>query len=530
MNLENVRMQSIHPVHAVLCLAVAGIATSAGIAHLIATPAAAQTVNTGATRSGACEQLASLPISQGTINSVEALPSGKFTMDAGGSAIRNLGAFCRVRATLTPSADSDIKIEVWLPEVWNGKLQVVGNGGWAGSISYTALAMAVQDGYAAVSTDTGHVGANGSFAPGHPEKMIDFSYRSAHEMSVKAKQMVASYYGSPPKYSYWNGCSTGGRQGLVGAIRYPEDFDGIVIGSPVNPRAAHNAWELAIMLAIQKNPASAIPDSKFEILHRAVMDACDSKDGLKDGLLGNPERCDFKPETLTCKAGDRPQCLTKDQIGTVRLILSPLRAKGRELYAGLPFGSELNWAALGPDDDKIPSPAQSLMDQGLGPDWDWKNFNAERDLAALDKLDALQSAMTSDLSAFTSRGGKVLIHSGWSSSTESGLATAGLFKDIVAKSKNGANSARLFMVPGMGHCGGGAGATDKYNAMAALAHWVESGVAPQQLTAAVTVPTFSARSGQQVSRSRPLCAYPQIARYNGKGNPEEAANFTCKAP
>src|SRR5947208_7345685 len=239
-----------------------------------------------------CESLKSLSLENVTITSAQAVAAGQFSLPEAGrgaaqenAVFQQLPAFCRVAATLRPSSDSDIKIEVWLPMgTWNGKYQAVGNGGWAGVISYSAMAEALARGYATSSTDTGHVGGSGSFALGHPEKLIDFGWRSEHEMAVKSKAIIEAFYGSGPRLSYWNGCSTGGRQGLQEAQRFPGDFDGIIAGAPAN-RTALALW---IAHAELKDPASYIPAAKYPVVHQAVLAACDARDGLKDGQSGDP--------------------------------------------------------------------------------------------------------------------------------------------------------------------------------------------------------------------------------------------------
>ena len=208
-------------------------------------------------------------------------------------------------ATLKPTADSDIKIEVWLPVAgWNNKFQAVGNGGWAGTISYTALADAIRRGYAASSTDTGHVGGRGTFALDHPEKLVDYAYRSEHEMTLKAKSIIAAYYGMPARFSYWNGCSTGGKQALTEAQRYPADYDGIIAGAPANYMMHLQAAGIAVAQAVHNDPDSYIPPEKYPVIHEAVLAACDRLDGVKDGVLGDPRLCRFDVSSLECKEGD----------------------------------------------------------------------------------------------------------------------------------------------------------------------------------------------------------------------------------
>jgi feruloyl esterase len=226
--------------------------------------------------------------------------------------------FCRVAATLTPSSDSDIKIEVWLPIAdWNGKFEAVGYGGWAGTINYDWLASALQEDYATASTDTGHADANASFAIGHPEKVIDFAYRAVHEMAVKSKAIIATFYGRAPRFSYFTGCSTGGRQGLMEAQRYPEDFDGIIAGAPANDQTHLSAWRIAVEAKILQSPASVVPPAKLALLNRVVLAACDAIDGVTDGRLTDPRQCQFDPATLLCRGADRDDCLTAQQIEAV---------------------------------------------------------------------------------------------------------------------------------------------------------------------------------------------------------------------
>src|SRR5947208_4555408 len=261
---------------------------------------------------GSCEKLASLALPNTTITVAQSVAAGEFKPPAGPAVpFENLPAFCRVAATLTPSKDSDIKIEVWLPvSGWNGKFQAVGNGGWSGAVSLGALASAVRRGYAAASTDTGHSGGSASFALGHPEKLVDFAWRAVHEMTVQAKAIVSAYYGSGPKFSYWNGCSSGGKQGLKEAQRFPKDYDGIIAGAPANYWTHLMAGDLWPAHATHKDPASYIPPEKYQLIHRAALEACDALDGVKDGLLEDPTRCNFDAKTLLCAGEDTSACLT----------------------------------------------------------------------------------------------------------------------------------------------------------------------------------------------------------------------------
>ena len=250
---------------------------------------------------------------------------------------------------MRPSPDSDIKIEVWLPASgWNGKFLAVGNGGWSGAIVYPALATSLLRGYATASTDTGHSGGSGSFALGHPEKLTDFAYRAVHEMTVQAKAIIAAHYGSPARLSYWNGCSSGGKQGLKEAQRFPGDYDGIIAGAPANYWTHLVTQSLWVAQATLTDPARYVPPAKFPLINKAVLDACDRLDGVKDGLLGDPSQCRFDPAALRCQGDDAPTCLTGPQVEAVRRIYSAAKnpRTGDIIFPGLAPGSELGWNAL----------------------------------------------------------------------------------------------------------------------------------------------------------------------------------------
>lgn len=487
-----------------------------------------------------CENLSSLALPKTEITLTQSVGAGEFMPPGrtfGGTpapavAFKDLPAFCRVAATLKPSDDSDIKIEVWLPASgWNGKFQAVGNGGWAGSISYGAMAEALYDGYATASTDTGHVGGRGAFALGHPEKVIDFGWRSEHEMTVKSKAIVQAFYGSAVKMSYWNGCSTGGRQGLKEAQRFPQDYDGIIAGAPANPRTHLAFATLWIAHANLKAPDSYIPPEKYPAIHQAVLNACDALDGLKDGLITDPTKCHFDPQTIACKGADTPQCLTAPQIETVKKILAPSRnpRTGEEIYPGLEPGSELGWATLaGPE----PFPATTDHFKYVvfkDPNWDWKTLNFDSDVALADKIDnETINATDVNLRPFFSRNGKLLLYHGWEDQNVAPQATINYYKRVVdtlgGESKT-ADSVRLFMVPGMAHCGGGEG-PNQFDMMSAMAVWREKGQTPERIIA--TRKIDGTKTDGNVVRTRPLCAYPQVARYKGTGSIDDAGNFVCE--
>jgi feruloyl esterase len=256
-----------------------------------------------------CKELAKLTLPSTTITTADAVGAEDWPAGVTGHAGTH-PQFCRVAATLKPTSDSDIKVEIWMPADWNGDYQAVGNGGWSGSINYNAMVNAIAGGYATSSTDTGHSGSSASFALGHPEKLIDYAYRSEHAMTTLAKAVIGALYGDAPRYSYWNGCSAGGKQGLKEAQRYPGDFDGIVAGSPAanwTGRAAQAIWTAQ---AMHKDEASYIPTKKYAAIHAAVLKACDRLDGVEDGVIENPARCSFDPVAMQCKG--RGWCRMRD--------------------------------------------------------------------------------------------------------------------------------------------------------------------------------------------------------------------------
>ena len=474
-----------------------------------------------------CESLASLDLPQATVTMAKAVPAGPFEA---GRFKTELPAFCRLALTLKPTADSDIRVEIWLPESgWNGKYEGVGNPGWAGTIVYSDLAQALRRGYAAASTDGGHAsGSTAAFALEHPEKLIDFGYRSVHQMTLRAKELVAAYYGDAPKKSYFSGCSSGGRQGLMEAQRFPNDYDGIVAGAPTNNWTNMMFGRIWIAQSSHRNEASYIPPAKYPAMHAAVLAACDALDGVRDGVIEDPGRCHFDPGAIECKGGDDSSCLTAPQVAAARKIYSAARNSrtGEEIFPGLEPGSEMGWSTLAG-----PKPF-GLADDHFkyvvfqNPAWDFLSLNFDGDLATAIKVDGgILSAVSTDMKAFWARGGKMIQYHGWADQQAQPRNSPNFYKRVLDAVDNRAkvmDSYRLFMVPGMGHCGGGDG-TSSFDMIAALEQWVEKGKAPDQIVAAHLV-------DRKPDRTRPLCPYPQVARYKGEGSTDEAANFACVAP
>jgi feruloyl esterase len=469
-----------------------------------------------------CESLSTLKLANTTITSAQVIPAGAASGGRGAPAAP-LPAYCRVQATVAPTSDSVIKIEVWMPATgWNGKFQGVGNGAWQGSIGTQALQTALQRGYAAASTDTGHEGGSAEFAMGHPEKLIDFGYRAVHEMTEKGKAITAAFYDRGPQYSYFVGCSAGGKQAIKEAQMFPADYDGVVAGSPgVN-------WSGRALLSVwvgQAQAESNLPREKWAVLNTAVLGACDASDGVKDGVIENPLQCKFDPQVLQCKAGDAADCLTAGQVETAKKIYGGVvhnRTK-QSVVAGFSPGSELNWATMAGAQPFGPGLELFRFVVFGDRNWDFKTLNWDTHVDQTLKASASMDALDPNLKPFFDRGGKIISYHGWADPQISPGSTSSYY-DSVIKTMGGASKVqenfRLFMVPGMNHCGGGLG-TDQFDMLTALENWVEKKQAPASIPA-------SRVAGGQTVRTRPLCPYPQVATFKGSGSTDDAANFACK--
>lgn len=446
------------------------------------------------------------------------------------TAAEQTATHCRVSITLRPSADSEIRSEVWLPAsaAWNGKFLMEGGGGFVGSVNTAGMAKAVREGYATASTDTGHTGRGGDFALGHPEKVVDFAYRAVHETAIRAKALIAAHYGRGPRLAYWEGCSTGGRQGLMSAQRYPEDFDGIIAGAPANNQIFLCAWRMRLLMTALRSPQHALPPEKLKLLNDAVLDKCDANDGAKDRLLENPLNCDFNPGVLRCHGPETATCLTPQQLETVTAAYTDLRTPNGELvYPRLPFGGELGWLVPG----GTTRPGEMDIDMfryiaNQNASWDWRTFDAAKDIERALQHGNEIHAVNPDLAAFKARGGKLLLYHGWSDGGSGGaisaMNTIAYYESV--RKKMGPNQddwLRLFLVPGMAHCGGGTG-PNQFHALAALERWREQNEPPTSITAV----RVSERGAVEITR--PLCPYPQQAVYRGSGSTNDAANFRCR--
>jgi feruloyl esterase len=475
----------------------------------------------------------------------ELVSSGQLTL--GGRVVSGLPVFCRIAGSLRPTADSDIQFEVWLPVTgWNGKFQGIGNGGFAGTITYAGLVDAVKHGYATASTDTGHseaVNTSAAWALHHPEKVIDFGYRAVHETAVAAKGLIAAFYGEGPKKSYFSSCSNGGRQALMEAQRFPEDYDGIIAGAPAYDWTRLLSASGVATKAMLVEPGGYIGPEKLPAIQAAALAQCDALDGVKDGVIEHPPSCRFEPSVLVCKDAATDSCLTPAQVKTLQVLYGPKRdASGNAVLSGYVPGGEAEnggWASW--ITGKAPGVGANGFDFFTNffryvvhedPAWDYKTFDLTGELKlALDQVGRYVDATDPNLEAFRKRGGRLLLYHGWSDAAIPPSGTVKYYDDV--RARMGPDVAdtfvRLYMVPGMQHCQGGAGpyrfgqggtpeGDPDRNIDAALEAWVEKAKAPEAIIASGPV------------RTRPLCVWPQVAKYRGSGSTDDAANFTCGKP
>jgi feruloyl esterase len=532
----------------------------------------------------ACSDLVGLRLTDGRITSATdvAAPFQTTTQAPGNVPMTVPVPFCFVQASLTPSADSDIHIEVWLPvkSSWNGKFLGVGNGALTGSVWQTSMVRPLQAGYAVAGSNLGHDGSSAVFAFGHPEKLIDYANRGDHVTAIAGKAITDAYYGSAPTRSYFHGCSNGGHEALMEAQRYPDDYDAIIAGAPWNQWTHQNIEFIWRAIQLEKiNPA------KLPLITNSVVAQCSGRrDGGvgTDGYLNDPSNCDFKPKVLQCRGADAPDCLTREEVQAVQKIYAgPSNPEtGQSLFPGFERGSEFGWVSFG-----------AIFSNGLfqnmvfesNPTWDFHSFNFTSDVALLDaKLAALINSNNPDLSAFRARGGKLLMWHGLTDTTLEPRSSLNYYNSVIAVTAGGldldqrpgrrggdrrANDEtadaqnnrgpeahepwrqgrpnleetreffRFFMAPGVNHCGGGLGPNSSFaytvanavgaldadhDILAALDRWVEDGVAPDKLLAS----HFTAAG--VADKTRPVCAYPQIARYKGQGDPNSPRAWSCK--
>jgi feruloyl esterase len=456
-------------------------------------------------------------------------------------------ANCRVTGMLDP----EIAFEVSLPAKWNGRFYMIGNGGHAGESledpgRVAQRNAALQQGFAFAQTNTGHDArkeAGASFVMSNPEKAIDYAYRAVHLTAVTAKNITKDYYGKSVSKAYWNSCSNGGRQGLLEAQRFPDDFDGVIANAPWVDQTGFTIGAMWNQKALSEAPITA---AKLALVASQVMNKCDALDGLKDGLIDDPRKCDFNPavDVPACPAGvDSADCLTQAQASAIAKIYSGPKSNGKPYFPGYMPGSEAvvpgpggtaasSWMNLIVAAQPDGKPADFGLAEGTmrylvpkppKPDYDYKTFDFDQDTHLLDDWSKQADAKNPDLSKFRKHGGKLLMTYGWADPILQPMMGVNYYEQAVAKSgPETKDFFRLFMVPGMSHCAGGLG-PDRHDPVTAMIDWVEKGQAPASLKASKVV-------NNQVVRTRPLCPYPQVARYKGQGSIDEADNFSCVAP
>lgn len=518
-------------------------------------------------RAADCNGLASFPLSGAAVTSAVEVPAGGLTV-ATGLTLPGLPAFCRVVGVIRPTSDSDIRFEVWLPSSgWNGRYQQVGNGGLAGSIVYGAMGAPLQRGYAVASTDNGHQSnsLDGSWALGHPEKVADFGYRAVHLTSEVAKILVTAFYGRSARYSYFTACSEGGREAHMEAQRYPEDFNGILVGAPAN-----NWTDLMVRFvwnqrALLDKAASYIPASKLPAVQAASLAACDTRDSSADGVVADPSRCRWDPVALLCPEGaDTDSCLTRPQVEALRAIYAgPSNPRtGRRISTGYERTGENseNWKSyiIGSErGNALQLQFSTEFYRGFvfeDPNWDVRSFDFDRDVAfARRKLGHVLDATSPDMRAFRQAGGKMIQYHGWLDASPQPRSSIEYYNSVVAneapfnhrsslESVMGLRQTRtfyrLFMVPGMEHCVGGPGPNafgqplaapppsndPRHDVLSALENWVERGLPPDELVATKYVNDDPAAG---IRTQGLLCPYPEEARWTGQGSANEAQNYFC---
>ncbi|WP_316206719.1 MULTISPECIES: tannase/feruloyl esterase family alpha/beta hydrolase [unclassified Bradyrhizobium] len=494
-----------------------------------------------------CEQLLILQIEDTTMSGAEARPAGSFAPPTGAE-ISELPAFCRVRGVISPVPGSRVGFELWLPQAgWNGKLEMVGNGGYSSAIAYKAMGPLLRRGYATVATDTGHTGDDPGFAIDRPEAIVDWGYRAVHVSIGVAKSVVAEFYGEAPKHSYFAGCSTGGHQALMEAQRYPADFDGIIAGDPGNNRTHLNAGFLWQFVKNHRPDLSLIiPPLKLAAITDAVVKTCRGKDGglPADNFLTDPEACDFRAEQMLCKQDDADDCLTQEQANALNAMYDGARdsRNGAQVYYGWPKGSENSarvlaalpgWSLYWADPIHPERPARlNFWKVWAFPDtnWDWHRFDFGSAMKAVDdRLASEINAMSPDLSAFKAAGGKLIHYHGLADPVVPPRDSIDYYERVEAmvsadkRADAGADFYRLFLAPGLYHCEGGPG-PNVLDTQVALEAWVENGEAPETIGA---TKFRNDRPSDGIEMSRPLCPYPKMARYRGEGDPADAANYAC---
>ena len=510
------------------------------------------TIGATPARAADCATLLNTRLPDTTLTVARSAPAGKFVPPYG-RPLDKLPAFCRVAGVIRPTSDSYIRFEVWLPvSDWNGKFLSAGNGGFAGSINYNSMAGNLRRGYATAGTDTGHEAdaEDASWAFHHPERVIDFGYRAIHVTSQNAKSLIQAFYARLPRHSYFDSCSDGGREALMEAQRFPEDFDGILAGAPANFWTHMFAADIDLMQGVYgRNPAGYISSTKIPALQAAALEACDAMDGVKDGIISDPLRCHFDPAVLLCKGDDSRDCLTAPQVAAAKMLYTGgANAQGKQIFPGFMPGAEdgpNGWSqwiiGTGPGKASGAVFVENYFRYMVFNDATWNVLTANVDnaLHAADEETARSlNATDPDLRRFQARGGKLILYHGWNDPAISPQNSINYYESVIANMgpQQAESFIRLYMVPGMQHCFPGPGANSfgqtghttakgtEYGIYDDLMQWVENGTAPGEIVATKYVEDDVAKG---VQMTRPLCPYPQITKYKGAGNTNDSANFVC---
>jgi len=500
-----------------------------------------------------CNLLKSLKLENTTITTAEDITSGTLTFSDSRPPIAGLPAFCHVTGVLRPAADSVIHFEVWLPEHdWNGRFVGAGNGGFAGSIGYDELANYLKRNFAVAGSDAGHQAeaTDASWAFHHPEKVKDFGWRAVHLTRLRAADIVVEFYGRHDEKAYFDSCSDGGREALMEAQRFPGDYNGILAGAPANAWSTMLGTAVYVLQARQSDPHAYFSNLKLPAIQKASLDACDSLDGVKDGIINEPSRCHFDPQVLLCKGEETLDCLTAPQIGTLKSIYNGATdSQGRVLFPGLTPGDETSWKEWVVGQDPTGAAAVRYVENYFryivtgDPKWnaltadpaDSLSQSREKAAADLDSTDP-------DLGKFAANGGKLILYHGWNDPAISPWNTISYYQSV--QQKMGAATVtsfvRLYMVPGVEHCVGGPGPSffgqfgletamgPEYGLFDSLVNWVEKGSPEENITAAKYA--RGENGSMKVVMTRPLCAYPKVVKYSGSGDKNDAASFTCAEP
>jgi Tannase and feruloyl esterase len=497
-----------------------------------------------------CDALKDLKLTDATIAMAERVTSGDLEGPGIETPLHELPAFCRVAGVLRPTADSEIKFEVWIPEHdWNGRFLGVGNGGFAGSIYYQQLAGNLRRGFATAGSDAGHTAEaeDATWAFGHPEKVKDFGWRAVHLTAERAKEIVAAYYGKPASKAYFDACSDGGREALMESQRFPEDYDGILAGAPANNWVHMVSSGIELAQSTRADPRAYISSLKLPAIQRATLAACDDQDGVKDGIINDPAKCHFDPQVLLCKAEDTIECLTQTEVNSLkRYYQGGVDGQGKSIFPGFVLGHETGWrdwvVGRGPGSAYGDGYVRNYFRYMVTGDPKWNVLTANLD-ASLKQAEtttgAELDATNPDLSKFAARGGKLILYHGWNDAAISPWNSIDYYESVQKQmgEEKASSFVKLYMAPGMEHCVGGPGPNSfgqlglstsgpsKYGIFDSLVDWVEKSTPPESVVATKYAP--GDHGANKVAMTRPLCPYPQVAKYKGTGDTNDAANFSC---